>query len=143
MLRLFDGWRLADVDTAFEIAAVLDDDAGGLNVAYELGILPDVDFFAGFYTALHFAHDHDLAGLHAGCLQSGVGSDGQPVSDDLHEPCDIAVDGQVLLAADVPLHHNARSEDCDRSGGLGRARGCWRMGWCGVPGILFGTFIPH
>ena len=48
LLRCSLGLRLHDVDAALEIGPIFDHDPSGLDVAYQFGILADVNFVGCF-----------------------------------------------------------------------------------------------
>ena len=75
----FDVVGLADVDSAFEVGAILDGDASGGDVPGEGAFAADVDAVAGIHIAAHLAEDDDLAGGDVGS-NLAVASDGHAVA---------------------------------------------------------------
>src|SRR5271166_1712027 len=65
-----------DVDAALEVSAVLDHDAGGLDISHQLGFFLDVDLVGGFDITLNGAVNDDLASLESR-LDPSVRSYGQ------------------------------------------------------------------
>src|SRR5690349_22378380 len=89
-----------DIDTSFEVGAVLDDDAGSANVADELRFLADLDAFGGFHVALHGAEGDHFARLDGGA-DVAVGSDGQLVLGGFDGSFHVAIDEKVFFAVNL------------------------------------------
>src|ERR1700685_1961645 len=107
-LRSFGGVGLGNIDAAFEVSAVFDDDAAGLDIADELGFLLDVDLVGGVHVALNGALDDDFPGLQTG-LHAGVRAHGEAVFVVLDRALDFSVDGQIFTRKDLSFYGDVLS----------------------------------
>src|SRR6266446_9644439 len=92
-----------DVDSAFEIGAVLDDDARGLDVADEIGALAEDDARGGVHIAADGSGDVHLRGLDIGCGLT-LGADRQAVVQfhaAFHFPVQLQLTGAKNIALDA------------------------------------------
>src|SRR5262249_5628640 len=55
-----------DIDTPLEVGAIIDTDAGGLDVANQASLVADGDLFAHLDIAFHRPHNHDLTRFNIG-----------------------------------------------------------------------------
>src|SRR2546427_13304249 len=93
---------LHDIDTALEICAIFDNDAGGTNIADQPGFLADFNLIGGLYIALNIAERHHLAGLDSG-MDRSVRADCQLVIGSFDGALDIAIDEQVFLTVNLAV----------------------------------------
>src|SRR5579872_1923564 len=98
-----------DVDIALEIRAVLDHDAGGLDIADELGVLAYIELVGGFDVSMNGAEHDDFARFHAG-ENLAVGADGEAMLLELDGAFHFAVDGQILAAENLSFDDNGLAE---------------------------------
>src|ERR1700704_1869753 len=69
LLGLLRNWLLFgrlgsdDIDTSLEVSAVFNNDARGLDISHQLGILPNINLIGRFHVALNGAQDHDFSRL--------------------------------------------------------------------------------
>src|SRR5215831_14972043 len=96
--RLWFG--LHDIDAALEICAVLDDDAGGANIAGELRVLANFDFIGGFHVSVDRTQHHHFARLD-GRLHNTIRADGEFMLHRLHSAFKLAIDIEIFAAIDV------------------------------------------
>src|SRR5208337_2482429 len=92
----------ADLNSALERGAVFHADAHGGNVAVDCAFGADIHAIAALDVAIHFAHDHDFAGLNAG-VDLAVAADGDSALGHGDFAFDAAVDVESLGAADFAL----------------------------------------
>src|SRR5579883_277049 len=94
--------RADDVDAAFEVRAVVDADAGGLDVADETALLADGDLLSDLDVAADGAIDGYLAGANVGFdLAVWADSDGALGFDGAF---DVAFHHQLFAAADLAFY---------------------------------------
>src|SRR5262249_49706311 len=98
-----------DVDAALKVGAVVDADAGALDVADEASLFANRDFSGDLHVAVDGAEDHDLAGFDVGA-HLAVGSYGEQALG-FHFAFDFAVDQQLFARVDVTLNTH-RTADC-------------------------------
>jgi hypothetical protein len=65
-----------DIDTALKVSAVFDDDAGGLDVSDEFGVLADIDFVQCLDVSINSPEHDDFARFDSGANPS-IGPNGQ------------------------------------------------------------------
>ena len=135
----FLGVQSHDIDAALEICAIFDDDAGGLDITHQLGILANVQLVHGFHVSLDLPEDHDFAGFHC-CLNAAAGADGELIFGELDGAFDVAVDIEILFTEDLTVYFDCLADRGRTSGvRLGDFKGVGGHGYCFLPdfyGIL-------
>ena len=109
-------FRLDDIDAALEVCAIFNDDAGGADIAHQLGILADLDLLVGFHVALNGAQSDHFPRFYAGA-DHAVGPDGELVLKRLHCAFHFAIDIKIFPAVDLADDFDGLS-DTGGAGGL-------------------------
>jgi len=89
-----------DIDTAFEVGVVLDDDTGGLDIADEAAFFANRNLLRGLDVTLDLALDDYFASFHIR-LRFTVRAYRTTAVLDVDVPFDVTIDEQVFLADDV------------------------------------------
>src|SRR5580704_15558244 len=93
---------LHDIDTPFEVSAVLDDDASGLDIADEFGVFADIDFVQCLDVAINGPEHDDLARFDARA-NSPIGPYCEAMFIQFDGAFDFTVNDQIFTAEDLTL----------------------------------------
>src|SRR5580693_5507560 len=127
--------RLAtfDLDLALQVRTVLDEDAAARDVADHRAVLLYLHAIFRVQISAHLAVDDHFARVH---IRSdfAILSDGEALTLESDRAFDLAVNLQILVAGDLALDCESRSQDCQiaRRGNTGpdrcgSSRGCVRI----------------
>ncbi len=103
------GFRLLDVDAAFEEGAVFDADARRGHITGQSALGTDVHPVTGGDVAAHLAQNDDLTGTDAG-RDLAIAAHGHAIAGQIDAAFDLAIDKERFSAGDLSLDEQALAD---------------------------------